>query len=1103
MNTKTILLLVGFLFLSYTAFPQRRAQVMQDDSTNNKKDSKELNLSGLKMRNITPGYFSGRISDIAIHPKNGNVWYVTAGSGGVWKTENAGTTFTSIFDGEKSYSIGCITIDPNNNHTVWVGTGENVGGRHVAFGDGVYKSEDDGKSWKNMGLEKSEHISKILVHPGNSDVIYVAAQGPLWTKGGERGFYKSSDGGKTWKRTLGNEEWTGVTDIVLDPTNPMVIYAATWDRHRTIAAYMGGGPGSGIHRSLDGGETWEKLTSGIPGSNLGKIGLAINPFNHEMVYAAIELDRKKGGLYMSENMGKSWKKQSDAVSGGTGPHYYQELYASPHQEGKLYLMDVRIQVSDNHGKSFRNMTENDKHSDNHAIAFKENEPDYLLVGTDAGLYQSYDNAENWSFFENLPLTQYYKVAVDDAEPFYWVYGGTQDNGSHGGPSRTDTDHGVRNSDWIKTLGADGHQSATEPGNPNIIYAETQQGGMHRIDRITGEQTPIQPESKPGEKFERFNWDAPIVVSPHNPQRLYFASYRVWKSDDRGDSWTAISGDLTKDQERMSLPIMGRQQSWDNAWDVNAMSDYNTISSLAESPLKAGLIFAGTDDGIFQMTENDGKSWTKKELSSIQGIAPTAFINNIYPDLFDENTVYFAADNHKYGDFKPYLFKSTDKGKTWNSMVGNLPDKLLVWRMVQDHVNPKLMFIATEFGIYFTIDGGTKWTKIKAGVPNISFRDITIQRRENDLVAASFGRGFFILDDYTPLRTISDEILAKETHLFEIKDANWYSPKNVEGDLGTTRYSGQNPEEGATFTYYVKDDYTSSASERKKAEKKLNKDGKDIPFPGWDALESEAREEGVMLVFTIKDAEGEIVNILEQKPSKGINRMNWNMRYMSKNGVQIPQGSQGGQGGRGFRRGGGGFLAQPGVYSVNIAKKQNGEIVDLGETRTFNLVPLREGALKGMDSQDVIAFRKDFEKFQQDITATSTILNNSGRKLEALKIASGRVDSDYAAITKLIYDANLALKDIEKKLNGDAIKDEIGERYAPTPRSSMFAGYRALNSTYGPTKNQIEIINGAKGQLEGIKREITSFNDNLDAIEKALIAAGAPWIEGQGLISTKS
>ena len=637
----------------------------------------EISLEAFKFRNIGPAFLSGRIADIAVHPDNDNVWYVAVGSGGVWKTENSGTTWSPIFDDQASYSTGCITIDPNDPARIWVGSGENVGGRHVGYGDGVYLSPDSGATWKNMGLKNSEHISKIVVHPNNSDVVWVASQGPLWKKGGERGVYKTTNGGKNWKRVLGNSEWTGATDLMIDPNDSQILYAATWDRHRTVAAYMGGGPGSGIHRSTDGGETWEKLSNGLPKSNMGKIGLALSPQKSNVVYAAIELDRTQGGVYRSEDGGSSWSKMSDTVSGGTGPHYYQELYASPHKFDRLYLMNVRVLTSEDGGKSFTQLKEEKKHSDNHALIFKKDDPNYLMIGTDAGIYESFDLAQNWRYIKNLPLTQFYKVAVNNAEPFYSIVGGTQDNGSVGGPSATDEREGIANKHWYKTLFADGHQSATDPVHDDIIYAETQQGGLHRIDLTSGEPVMIQPQAQEGDPYERFNWDAPILVSPHNPARLYFASYRVWKSESRGDDWEPISGDLTRNEERIELPIMGRQQSWDNPWDVGAMSNYNSITSLSESPVKEGVLFAGTDDGHIQISQNGGQQWNQIPVTKL-GLQNRSFVNDIKADLFDSNTVYVVLDNHKEGDFNPYIYKSTDLGVSWKSISSNLPKRTLVW-----------------------------------------------------------------------------------------------------------------------------------------------------------------------------------------------------------------------------------------------------------------------------------------------------------------------------------------------------------------------------------------------------------------------------------------
>ena len=1051
----------------------------------------ESTFSGLKLRNVGPAFTSGRIADIAIHPNDENVWYVAVGSGGVWKTVNAGTTWKPIFDGQASYSIGCVTIDPGNPHIIWVGTGENVGGRHVAYGDGVYRSGDGGKSWKNMGLAKSEHISKILVHPDNSNVVWVAAQGPLWNKGDERGLYKTTDGGKSWNKVLGNDEWTGVTDLVMDPRNPDVLYAATWDRHRTVAAYMGGGPGSGIHRSLDGGETWEKLSSGLPKSNLGKIGLAISPQKPDIIYAAIELDRTKGGVYRSTDRGSSWEKRSDAVSGATGPHYYQELYASPHQFDKLFLVDNRTQVSEDGGKTFTRLSERQKHSDNHSINFKASDPDYLLIGTDGGIYESFDNAKTWRFFANLPITQYYKVAVDDSEPFYHIYGGTQDNGSHGGPSRTDNYHGIRNADWYKTLGADGHQSATEPGNPNIMYAEGQQGWVHRIDRITGEQVYIQPQPEAGEGPERFNWDMPILVSPHSPSRLYVASHRVWRSEDRGDSWTAISGDLTRNEERLALPIMGKVQSWDNPWDMNAMSTYNTITSLAESPKQAGLVYAGTDDGILQVTENGGESWKKIEVGSMPDVPSTAFINDVKADLYDANTVYVALDNHKYGDFTPYLMKSTNKGKTWKSISGNIPDRTLVWRMVQDHIQPNLLFAATEFGIYFTINGGEKWIKLKGGVPTISFRDLAIQKRENDLVGASFGRGFFVLDDYSPLREITEETLEQPAALFSVRKAWWYTPRSVVGDLGASDYRADNPPFGAVFTYYIADSPKTLKAQRKEAEKELAKEGKDIPFPGWDALEAERRETKPQVLLIVKDSDGNVVQTLTAPHRKGIHRTAWNLRYASKNTIRLQR-----QGGGGFA-GGSGRMAGPGTYTVTLAQKVNGKVSQLAEAVSFEVVPLRKGALPGASPDAIADFGQQVDAFREKMSQASYMMQQCQQKVGAMETALARLDSDASGLTARLYQVQRDMMNLEEEMYGNRSKGEVGESSPPSVQSRMFTAFRGLSTTYGPTPTHKRSLEHAQQQFKEIIPKLNRmYREVIPALEKALQEAGAPWIEGQ-------
>jgi len=1058
------------------------AQAQDDDGI-----ISETNYNALEFRNIGPAVNSGRIADIAFHPEDKNIWYVGVGSGNVWKTMNAGTTWEPIFDDQPSYSIGAVAVDPSNPNIVWVGTGENVGGRHVGYGDGVYKSTDGGETWENMGLKESEHISTMIVHPENPDVVWVSAQGPLWDSGGQRGLYKTTDGGETWENVLSGDEWTGVTDVVMDPRNPDVLYAATWQHHRTKWAYMGGGPESGIHKSTDGGESWNEVTQGLPNANMGKIGLAVSPQRPDTVYAAITLERRTGGVFMSTNRGESWTKQSDAVSGATGPHYYQELYASPHDHGTLFLVSAVTRMSTNHGADFEPIDLDTKHSDDHAIAFREDDPNYMLFGSDGGLYETYDDRETWRYIDNLPVTQYYKISVDDAEPFYNVYGGTQDNGSNSGPSRTDHESGIRNADWFKTLGADGHDTATDPELDKIVYHETQRGGLHRVDLATGDQVFIQPQPREGEDYERYNWDSPIQVSPHDPSRLYFASHRVWRSENRGDSWTPISDDLTLDQERIELPIMGKQRSWDNPWDVLAMTNYNTITSLAESPQQEGLIYAGTDDGRIQVTEDGGENWREVRLADIDGVPETAFINDIRADRFDAGTAYVALDAHKNGDFSPYLIKTTDRGETWTSLDEDLPDRHLVWRLVQDHQNPDLLFAATEFGVFFTVDGGEEWVQLEGGAPTIAFRDITIQRSHNDLVAGSFGRGIFILDDYTPLREVDTELLNQEAHLFEPRDAFWYRPDEVSEYQGDNDYTAENPPFGANFTYYLKDGYQSKKAQRQEREAELGED-EDVSFPGWGGVEAEMREQGPIVQIVVRDTAGTIVNRVTGPTSPGFHRINWDLSHATKGLVEgdeeIPE-SIGDEG----------FMATPGTYTATLMKLQAGEVTSLSEPVTFEVEPLREGTLEGASDQEIASFREELEQFQQELARTSNTLDAQIDKVHALQTALARAEQDAPELVERLHDARSQLLEIREEMEGSEAKNQIGERNPPTPSDRLFVGYRALGTTYGPTDLHESTMAAGRSELADIQGRLSELSEQvLPNLEQAVRAAGAPPIE---------
>lgn len=1054
----------------------------------------EATFKGLTLRNIGPAVRSGRIADLAIHPKDENTWYIAVGSGGVWKTVNAGTTFEAIFDDEGSYSIGAVALDSKNSNTVWVGTGEHGGGRHFGFGDGIYKSLDGGKTWTNMGLEDSQHIGEIIVHPGNSDVVYVAAQGPLWSPGGDRGFFKSTDGGLSWTKTLGDDAFTGVTDIAIDPQNPNRVYAATWQHHRTVAAVMDGGAKSAIYRSDDGGDTWKQLSEGLPEGKMGKIGLAISPQRPDVVYAAIELNRREGGTWKSLDGGESWTQQSEVISGGTGPHYYVELYASPHRFDHLYMMDASMKQSLDGGKTWGPVNRQHRHGDNHALAFKISDPDYLLLGTDGGVYESFDLADNWRYMPNLPITQFYKLAVDDAEPFYNIYSGTQDNGTQGGPSRTDSVNGIRNSDWSLVLNWDGHAPATEPGNPDIVYAERQEGALSRIDMTTGEVVDIQPQAGEDEEYERFNWDAPIHVSPHDPARIYFASQRVWRSDNRGDSWRAISGDLTRDEDRFELPIMGRQQSWDSSWDVLAMSNYNSITSLSESPLVDGLIYAGTDDGLLQVTEDGGDSWRSIEVSRM-GVPDRAFINDIKADLHDPDTVYVALDNHKYGDYAPYLLKSSDRGRSWESIGDDLPDRHLVWRLVQDHVKPELLFAATEFGVFFSIDAGDNWIELEGGVPTISFRDLAIQRRENDLVGASFGRGFFILDDYSALREVSEASLEQEGSLYSTRKAWLYVPRSdldfdgLKGSQGASHYVAPNPEFGATFTYHLHEGLSTLAETRKATEEPLEEASKNIAFPGWDAVSKEATQAEPAVLVVVKDAQGNVVRRIEGPKEKGFHRIAWDLRYPASKVIELDQQNDDDESARGL-------MAAPGTYTATLYKRVDGQVSQLDEPVEFAVERLYQGALPGASDEEVAASWRAWEDATRESSKLSLSLKRAIARADAMEQALSRSRADAGDMDASLHAVRATLHELNSELHGNPAKLQVGEKTHTTISQRLSAVERTIyRSLYGPTQTsqqQLALANKAMGSL---RDRLDRAETALEELGKALVATGAPYVEG--------
>jgi photosystem II stability/assembly factor-like uncharacterized protein len=1051
-------------------------------------------LAGLAFRNIGPAVMSGRISDIAIHPLHRHTWYVAVGSGGVWKTDNAGTTWTPIFDTLASYSIGCVTLDPSNPEIVWIGTGENVSGRHVGFGDGVYRSLNGGKSWKNMGLSKSEHIGRILVDPRNSDVVYVAAEGPLWSAGGDRGLYKTADGGKSWTAVLEISKDTGVTSVEFDPADPNILYAAAYQRRRSVAAFMGGGPESGLYKSDDAGKTWRKLTVGLPKGDMGKIGLAVSPIDPRVVYATVEAGPEEKGFYRSADRGESWEKRNPYISGGTGPHYYQEIFADPNAFDRVYQMDPGLRATDDGGKTWRRVDETNKHGDNHAMAFVKGDPGYILNGSDGGVYETYDAAKTWRFFENLPVTQFYKLALDNAVPFYNVHGGAQDNGSQLGPSRTVNAHGISNADWLITYGADGYATAIDPEDPNTVYLEWQIGNLLRYDKKSHETVYISPRPEPGDPPLRFNWDSPVVISPHARTRLYYAGQFVWRSDDRGDSWTRISPDLTRGIFRLEQKIMGRQWSADGLWDHGAMSQFGTITSLSESRLAEGLIYAGTDDGLIQVTEDGGKTW--RRIDKIADVPDYFFVNEIMASKHDKDTVYAAVDNHKTSDYKPYLMMSADRGRTWTNIAGGLPQRTIVWSVAQDHVKKDLVFAGTEFGIYATIDGGKTWLKLGGGVPTISFRDIEVQERESDLVGASFGRSFFVLDDYGPLREMSEESLAKEAALFPVKKALQYVPlrpidSDTKGCLGENYYAAPNPPFGAVFTYYLKDGVKSAAEARREAEAKLVKDGKDVPFPGWDALRKEENEEKPAVVLIVEDEGGQAVRRIAAPAAKGLHRVAWNLRYPAVDPPQLETARR-----ESWERDPVGPMVVPGRFTVTLAKVADGVITALAAPRTFVVESLNLASLPEKDKAALLEFQRKAGEMQRAMMGAGAAAEDALKNLKYIRKAlldAPKADPKLAETARAI---EKRIQDELVVLFGDRTRAMRSEPAEPSLMDRVSAQLDATASITATARRGYEIAaDGFEKLLEEMRQTI---DVDLKKLQADLEAAGAPWTPGRGV-----
>ena len=1051
-------------------------------------------LAGLSLRSIGPAITSGRISDFAFHPERKHEYFAATASGNLWKTENNGITWNPLFDGEASYAIGVVTLDPNDPLVVWVGTGENNAQRSVAYGDGVYRSRDGGKSWTNMGLKNSGHISQIWVDPENSDHVLVAAQGPLWSSGGDRGLYETNDGGGSWKAILAIDADTGINEFVVDPRDSMTIVASSYQRRRHVWVLINGGPGSGLHKTTDGGKTWSRLDKGLPTDHMGRIGLAGAPSDAAMIYAIIEANEEERGVYRSTDFGDNWTKQSDHMT--TSPQYYNELVVDPKDADRVYSLDTMTHMSADGGKTWSMLGLDWRHVDDHALWIDPDFTEHLIIGGDGGIYESFDRGSTWRHIRNLSIAQFYRIQPDNAAPFYNVCGGTQDNNSLCAPSRTTVIHGITNSDWTMVLGGDGYEPQIDPLDPNIIYTQYQYGGLARYDRRTQERVYIAPHPASGEPQYKWNWNTPLLISPHNNKRIYYAAEKLFQSDDRGDSWRAISPDLTRQLDRNKLKVMGRIWSVDSIAKNDSTSMYGAAIALSESPLAEGLIYVGTDDGVMNVTEDGGQNWRRSE--SFRGVPDMSLIEDVLASSHDSNTVYAVIDNHKRGDYKPYVLKSDNRGRSWQSIAGNLPERGSAHTIVEDPVNPKLLFVGTEFGLFFTQDGGASWHQMKANFPTIAVRDLEIQARESDLVVGTFGRGIYILDDYSPLRTPAATLANKDAHLFAVKDPWLY----VEGDLWDAREKGSmgaefftspNPAFGAVFTYHLGSDLQPRAKSRRASEIEAEKAGKDTPYPSWDELRKEDREEAPAVLLIVRDASGNVVRQLAGETKKGLHRTAWDLRLPATDPVNLDPPA--------FRpywetppRG---PLAVPGQYSVTLSKRQGGELMALSEPRSFTVKSLPQSPETSPDPARVQAFHKQAGELYRATQGAVRHAAELQSRIRHLKAGARETPRAGEAEERAIRAIEARLADLSVALNGDAT---VASRNEPVAWSiSQRAGivYQWLLDTRTPVPAFYEDSYQAAARefataLDGLQ----SISQDLDALEARLESLGAPWTPGR-------
>jgi photosystem II stability/assembly factor-like uncharacterized protein len=820
-------------------------------------------LRSLKFRSIGPAVMGGRVDDFAVVESDPRIFYVGSAAGGVFKTVNGGTTWTPVFDEVGSPSTGDVTLAPSNPAILYVGTGEANNRQSSSWGSGVYKSMDAGKTWKHLGLRETFHIGRIVVHPTNPDVVYVAALGDLWGPNPDRGVFMSTDGGANWSKTLYIDDDTGVSDLAIDPQSPNVLYAAAYMRRRTVYGYNGGGPKSGLYRSTDSGKTWTKIANGLPTTgDVGRCAVEVFRRNSNIVYALVE-HMTQGGVYRSDDKGATWTRMSDT---NPRPSYYSQIRIDPNNENKIWVLGAPLYMSVDGGRTFTQARGNGIHSDHHAMWIDPADGDHIVIGNDGGVHVTRDGGRNWDFLNNVPLGQFYEIAYDFQRPYH-VCGGLQDNYSWCGPSANLDTSGIGNDEWININGGDGFHSRIDPTDANIIYAESQDGNLARRDLRSGESKSIRPqEDNDNSPRYRFQWNSPLILSPHDPKTLYYGGNHLFKSTDRGDTWVRLGEDLTTSQERDKQQILGKLPDNTTLSRHDGVVSWPCITAIAESYVKAGVLWAGTDDGNLQVTRDGGKTWSNV-VAHMPNVAKGAYVSRIEASHKDEGTAYVTFDNHRSADFAIYIYRTRNFGDSWERITNGIPPEAgTVHAIREDPVNPNLLFAGTEFGLFASFNRGQNWERMKSGLPPVPVFDLQIHPRDHDLMLATHGRSIWIMDNITALEEAAgneSSITNKDVHLFGSPGGIEWRTVNYRGFLAQRNFYGANPQAGLLLDYYLK-------------------------------------AAGPVQV-TIKDASGKQVRQIEARGEAGVNRLAWDMR----NDAPLPQSARGGRGGRGGGGGGGG------------------------------------------------------------------------------------------------------------------------------------------------------------------------------------------------------